>query len=348
MRSTYEEHRAKVENVREYIEVLKNIADIPSQHPEELASKELKSFVSMPQKRSYDYSLIIITLYGIFESYVEKMICAYLDTLKVQISSYNDLPEALRRSHIDLSTKLLGASSAKHGEIKPAEIIANLHSCLNQSSANYQLNVEAFRQHSSNFRKDTLREFFNQAGVDSIQNHIINDPALTSFIRTTMGDEESEAAVPASKYFEKLEDLVERRNVVAHGSKVDDLLSFDYLDEYAQYIYLLMSPIYDGLLEAFYTMAIKANTIDMLGTPIAVYDNKIVCINSSNFPIKVGHILIARNSEGKLKWSPIESIGVNGNFINEISPDQAIDIGMSVSFIAKKNYTYYRYPNISP
>jgi hypothetical protein len=29
------------------------------------------TFITMPQKRSFDYSLIIVTLYGVFENYVE-------------------------------------------------------------------------------------------------------------------------------------------------------------------------------------------------------------------------------------------------------------------------------------
>lgn len=349
MRTTLIEHCAKVDAIREYIKTLKDIAKVPDQHPDEVSAKTFKEFISMPQKRSYDYSLIIITLYGIFESYVEKMMCAYLNSLEKHVHLYNDLPEIMRKSHIDLSTKLIGVNSAKYGKINPNEIIANLHSCLNQlEGEKYQLNIEAFRQHSANFRIDVLREFFNQAGVENIQNYIAQDPDLTSFIRETMGETESKQQLPVTKYFETLEDLVERRNVVAHGSEVDDLLSLDYLDEYAQYIYVLMNSIYNSVLLEFFSIIIEVGSVENLGTPIDVFDNRIVCINSANRLIKVGHILISKNTKGKIRWGSIESIQINGHDVPEVASDQSVDIGMAVSFSAKTTHTYYFYPNNQP
>lgn len=348
MRATYDEHRAKVADIREYIKVLQSVAGIPGDHPEEASAQELKTFITMPQKRSYDYSLIIITLYGIFESYVEKMMCAYLNALRLRVNTYADLPDALRRKHIELSTKLIGTNSTKYGEIRPSVIIANLNSCLNQESEPYQLNVEAFRQHSSNFRKDALREFFIQAGAENVQEYITKDSQLTGFIRKTMGEDESEEKLPFSKYFEMLDDLIERRNVVAHGSEVDDLLSFDYLDQYAEYISLLMAPIYEALLYDYYCITIKANTVNTLGLPIKVFNNSIVCINSSHYGIKVGDTLIGMNSQGEIQWGAIQSIEIDGKRVQEVPSLQAVNVGMVVPFKAKDIYTYYHHPEGNP
>ena len=216
------------------------------------------------------------------------------------------------------------------------------------ASEPYKLNVEAFRQHSSNFRKDALREFFVQVGVDNVQEDITKDSQLTGFIRKTMGEDESEEKLPFSKYFEMLDDLIERRNVVAHGSEVDDLLSYDYLDEYAEYISLLMPPIYEALLYAYYYATIKANAINVLGAPIKVFNNSIVCINSSQYGIKVGDTLIGMNSRGEIQWGAIQSIEIDGERVQEVSPLQAANIGMVVPFKAKDNYIYYHHPEGNP
>lgn len=348
MRATLEEHCAKVTAVREYIKMIKDIANIPIQHPDEQSAKRLKVFLSIPQKRSYDYSLIIITLYGIFESFVEKTVCAYLSALKNQIKIYSQLPEPLRKSHTMLSTKLMGTNSAKYGEVKDNEIIANLNSCLNQSENEYQLNLNAFRQHSSNFRTEAIRDFFKHIGIDNVDQLIAKDPDLTRFIQSTMGEADITATLPVTKYFEIIEDLVERRNVVAHGSNVDDLLSLDILDEYAEYIFLLMNAIYSSSLQEYYSVMITAGIAKNMGHAIQVYNNRIVCLNSANTLIKIGQVLIGENNKNHLYWGNIESIQINGVDVNEVLPEQAENIGMAVSFSAKDTYTYYLYPNNCP
>lgn len=345
MRATYEEHCAKVGAVREYISKIRDIADMPIQYPNEETAKKLKEFLSMPQKRSYDYSLIIVTLYGIFESYVEKTVCAYLSALKNQIKIYTQLPEPIRKSHTILSTKLMGNNSTKYGEVKANEIIANLHSCLNQDENEYRLNINAFRQHSSNFRTESIREFFKHAGVDNIDQLIAQNNRLTEFIRSMMGDTGIDSALPVSKYFEIIEDLVERRNVVAHGSEVDELLSLNILDEYAQYIFLMMGAIYNAVLQEFYSVMIDVGIAKSMGSAIKVFDNRIVCLNSANTLIKPGQILIGANNKGQLHWGEIESIQINNSGVEEVLPEQAENIGMAVSFLAKETYTYYLYFN---
>ena len=348
MRATFDEHRTKIIAVQNYIEMLKHITNIPAKYPHEHASIELKTFLSMPQKRSYDYSLIIITLYGICESFIEKIVCAYLRSIKKQIKIYSDLPDSIRKSHTTLSTKLIDLNSTKYGELKENEIISNLNSCLNQKENDYQLNLDAFRQHSSNFRTDAIRDFFKHIGIDNIDQLIAKDSELTKFMQLTMGEADIINTLPISKYFEILEDLVERRNVVAHGSNVDDLLSLDILHEYAEYILLLIQAIYNSLLEEYYSVMITTGITKEMGHAIQVYNNRIVCLNSANTLIKTGQILIAVNSRNHLHWGEIKSIQINGVNVDEVAADQAQDIGMAVSFSAKNTYTYHLYPHNCP
>lgn len=346
MRATFEEHYSKLAAVKEYIEKLKETNDVVLQHPDEESAKEFKKLISMPQKRSYDYSLIIITIYGVFESFVEKIVCAYLSKLSYYIPKYDSLPELLKKNHIELSAKLIDSSSPKYRELSPKDIIANLHSCLSQTETGYHLNIDAFRQHTSNFRADSLRDFFKLSAVDRMQDHIIKDEALTSFIRSSMGDTAG-STLPPDKFFEYLEDLVERRNVVAHGSDVDDILSLDYLSDYATYIGFLMQAIMNGMFSELYAILLNTTATFELGKPIKIYDNRIVCINSFNQHIRVGDIIISKNTKGSLRFGPIKSIQINGKECKEVGVDRAVDVGLAVPFHAKDVYSYFLLSNES-
>lgn len=345
MYATLDEHRKRIYGIRNYIKMTKEIAMIPSQYPEEGAANKLKGFICMPQKRSYDYSLIIVTLYGVFESYVEKIVCAYLLALNKQIKMYNQLPGAICRSHTALSTKLLSVNSSKFGQIKEGEVIANLNSCLNQTDDDYKLNIDAFRQHSSNFRTDSLREFFKMIGIGNVENRIAQDPSLNAFIQATMGEEGEGGTYPTTKYFEKIEDLVERRNVVAHGSEADDLLSLDILDEYAQYVKLMIDAIYNVLFDEYCSLLVEKSIAKKLGKAIKVYNNQVICINSANNLIKINDIIIGKSVVGKIHWGHIQSLQIDGNDVQEVPVEESKDIGIAVSFHAKDNYEYYLLSN---
>ena len=343
MYTTYREHCIKIETIRNYISTLKEMSSAVTLYPDEKTSELLKHYLSLPQKRIYDYSLIIVTLYGVLENFIVSIMSAYLKAITSVVKNYADLPEKLRKNHVELSTKLLNADYGRYRNIDPNEIIRNLHSCLNQADEEYVLNINAFCQHSANFRIDTIRAFFATVGINNIQAAIVNDDSLVSFLKKAIGDITGDARLPDDKIFETLNSLVERRNTVAHGSPVDDLLSLDYLDEYAQYILLLMNPIYRCLQEAFFTLAIHSGVTHCLGKAIKVYDNRIVCINSSRCFIKKGYVLIAENGDGKLNWGTIDSIEVDKVDVPSINPSEAIDIGMAVSFSAKDNYIYHVY-----
>ena len=340
MLSAYNEHKAKVETIRTYITTLKEIASVSLQHPEEYSAKALLEFVSMPQKRSYDYSLIIITMYGVLESFIEEVLSAYLFSLCDKIKHYSNLPETLVKNHLDLSAKLIGNTSIKYGSITKENIISNLHSCLNQSKEAYKLNIEAFTQHTANFRIDTIQECFKMVGVENIRDSIKKSSPIINFLIQDYSREEI-GTLPDSKYFEILEELVQRRNVIAHGSKIDDLLSLDILDQYCSYIISLMESIYLSLLEKYYEIMVSKNIAQKIGSSIKVIDNRIVCINSSNINIKIGQVLIGKNGKDVFSWGKIESIQLDGKDINEVEADKAVDIGMAVSFKAKDNFTYY-------
>jgi hypothetical protein len=94
---------------------------------------------------------------------------------------YNDLPSAIISHHVDFSMRLIFNQSLRFNRLDKKVIIANLNSCLNQAEESYSLNIEAFRQHTANFRSETLNSFFASVGVTTILNTIQKDIQMTSF-----------------------------------------------------------------------------------------------------------------------------------------------------------------------
>lgn len=343
MELTVEEYCGKIQEVRDYIKKLRDTSTCLENVKNDAAVTIFKEYMSLPQKRSYDYSLIIITLYGILEAFNEQIACAYLSRLSTQITEYSKLPEDIQKNHVGLSLRFINSNSKKYGIIDQGAVVSNLNSCLNQKDGAYTLNLNAFRQHTANFREEIIREFFNQIGCQNIDKEICLDEDLTAYIRQSDGGDDTETEIPQSKYFEIVEDLVERRNVIAHGSEVDEILSINILDEYAQYLSFLLKAIYRSLLKEFFNIVISDKKMGNLGTAIKVYNNCIVCINSNHKLIRKGDTLIAKNIKGHLKWGKIQSIQIEKENVNEIKEDQSINIGMKVDFLAKENYTYYIY-----
>src|SRR5262245_18750387 len=83
-------------------------------------------------ERRFDYNSVVISLYGLLENYVESLLGGYLVALSVTVPQYADLPEAIRDSHIPLSTALIGRAgqSRYKGAVTAEGVIANLHGCL--------------------------------------------------------------------------------------------------------------------------------------------------------------------------------------------------------------------------
>ena len=68
---------------------------------------EFQSFNDKFSKRKYDYTVVIISLYGCFEQLIENFIKDYLMILGNECKVYSQLPSIIRDKHIDLSVSLI-------------------------------------------------------------------------------------------------------------------------------------------------------------------------------------------------------------------------------------------------
>lgn len=295
-------------------------------------------------KAQYDYNTIVVSLYGYLERYIEDLIGEYLDQLSNRVPQFLDLPNSIQTNHLTLSLELSRKADYQKyaSSVRSEDIIAKLHACFTTPNQ-YQLNVQAFTQHNANFRQAIVNETFTQCGIMHIGQSLRHVEPFTSFL----GDEDPERdlkiylAKNDEVVFSRLNDLASRRNDVAHGSPVADILSRDILRSDVNFI----EAYADGLVAVVYeqTLPYMLKHAVMLGTPISVIDNRIVCVEFTSGEIAVGDTLIAKTQDTghPFRGGSILEIQQNQVSLAAVNGGPGIKIGLLVEFGAKQNQEFY-------
>lgn len=345
MKEIWEEYLKKAENLSLYVKRLREIETLTksdSDYQENLSVK-VQDLNKMLTKRLYDYNLIIITLYGILEGFIEQLIKEYLNSLSNSISDYKKLPEVIRINHMMLSAELIKNVDKfeKFKFLSKEKIVNNLYSCISGASK-YVINVDAFVNHSSNFRKEAIREIFKEIGVENITQGICRDEQFKQYFIDYENKEKGDLRhLTEDSFFEILKDIVERRNWIAHGNEVDDILSLGILANYIFYIEHLMGAIYNIVYKQYIVIQIEANDKLFLGKPEKVYNNCIIGIKNQNHKICVGMYAFSKNPiTQEIRAGKILSIKYNDCFLNEIKEEENLFIGIKVDYYVKNDYDF--------
>jgi hypothetical protein len=164
----------------------------------------------------------VISLYGIVESYAEKFITKYLEELSILIKEYSNLKKTIQNKNVyntaNLALKVIEQKLIKYNHLKEEDLISNLHSCI-INSPTYLINYDAFTMLTGNMTHLRMSDLFKQVGID------LNE----KFANYTDFNLSSE------NQFKKLDELVEMRNEVAHGS-VSSFLDPSQIEEYVDFI----------------------------------------------------------------------------------------------------------------
>jgi len=295
-------------------------------------------------KSQYDYNTIIVSLYGYLERYIEDLIGEHMDQVSNLVAKFTDLPPSVQASHLALSLELARKADYQKygGRVRVEDVISNLHACF-ATPDQYELNVQAFAQHNANFRQAVVNDTFAQCGIAGVAQSLRQAEPFISFLKDE--DPERDLDVYLSKddevVFSRLNDLASRRNDVAHGSPVDDIQSLDilrtYIDFIGAYAAGLALVVYERTLPSMLESAV------LLGTPIRVFDSRIVCVEFPEGQIAVGDTLIAktRDTNRPFKGGLIKEIQQNHVSLNMVNGGPSIQIGLLVEFGVKQNQEFY-------
>jgi hypothetical protein len=307
--------------------------------------KELQDhFRTKNNKARYDYNTIIISLYGYLERFIEDLIGEYLTLISSHVPTFAKLPSAIQGNHLALSLELARKADYQRyaGSVRVDDIVARLHACFSTPDK-YQLNGQAFAQHSANFRQSVVTATFGLCGIADISQPLRQAEPFTDFLKEEDPERDMQTYLAGGDdvVFARLNDLANRRNDVAHGTPVDDILSRDLLRSYIGFI----EAFANGLALVVYERSLPLMLKEAvgLGAAINVIDHRIVCVNLPAGKITVGDTLIAKTQDTSrpYKGGPIMEIEQNHVQLRTVDGGPGVQIGMLVEFGAKNNQEFY-------
>jgi len=327
---------AEVGKVDQYRTFLMQIDKFIREHREAPDTEDMRSIIgmclSMPHRKVYAYTAIVISLYGSLERFIESLVEGYVYTIGKRTPKYEQLPDEIRKHHLRKSMDLIEKiERTRRGNLDVTQIIENLHQSLsnNNSSA---LNAEAYSNHTANIRCSVVDGIFNNVGVQGICGRARS--------LAIVEQENQASSVPP---WSLIDDLAERRNELSHGMP-SELLSLDLLEDYISEVYSFARQVYNVANGESLRPLVEHSSM-ALPPAVQVIDNKIVCISNAGHPISVGDYLIAETNDPVLpyRWGRIERIEINKQKVDKVESGPEIFIGLQVDMKTKQNHRYYLY-----
>lgn len=202
------------------------------------ASAFLKANYS--KEKIFDYRANIISLYGAFEQFIEEVIRDYITELSTLVSTFQELNSSITSSYLgrwkDLSGKL---TWAKFSHISEQGLVTNLFDTIVNNRPN--ICPDCFLQNGGNYRHDVIKEMMKSLGFNNYDSQLpLFDP-----LRTLL---DSKGLLNSEMKFMTLDDLVDRRNEIAHGTITLNILSNEscldivyYIECYAEAVSLFLN-----------------------------------------------------------------------------------------------------------
>lgn len=314
-KTSLERFKTEVNLIREYLKHIQYVNDVVGSAVLEKDNEEIKALLNSLKehdksfriaKRLFEYKAAIISLYGLLEKYIETWIKEYLDSLSNLVPNYNELDEKIRNNHFELSIKLINSiisrESAKYQHLTKEEVLRKLNNC-SVPAVNYQINTEAFVISSGNLKHNKIVDLFKLLNID-LNSELIKHESLTKEIGL-QPDEISRKEKDI--VYNKINDLVERRNQIAHGSETLDILGISGLEPYIQFLEVYCQAIFDTLLEKFIKQE-SIHSFQKVEKVVDIFRSKILAFEIDNYTIEVGDMLIVETSEGRFYKKPILEI----------------------------------------
>lgn len=305
---------------------------------------------AVTDRRRYIYAVAIVSIYGLLERYVDSLIADYIGRLSSLVRSFGDMPDAIRKNHFDLSIELarLAADDRYRLDLRKEEIITNLHGCLS-GAVPFQVNSAAFAIHRGNVNLQRIGEFFSKLGVAPHLPKVIRAGTMQSYLRSRHPDRDysriSDSDLQA--VLQPIDDLVARRNDVAHGVvNVDDLESIDLLQERCHFVAAYGTALHEVLMQEVIERQIGLPDATALGRALEVFNRTIVCFEHSQCRIKVGDVLVARTGDPIMpfRFAPIDSIQIDGEDRDEITLTENTRFAVKTSLRATESFEYVVLP----
>jgi hypothetical protein len=295
----------------------------------------VQQYVSI--RRRFDYAAFVVALYASFEKFVENLITAYVK-LEAGRVEYADLPKKLTDKHLTGTAELLWRArrgDSRYVGLSELGVVKNLFECLSGAKP-YELNEAVVIAHDANLRAVEVDALFGAVGIEQICDRACRADAVVAWYCTAQGlDTPPQDGVKRTVLEERLKDIVERRNQVAHrGGNPTDLLGGAAMREAVDFIESLARSIF-GLVVGRY-----------LETHHAASPGRIeLALRGGDGPFKNGTVVVVDKAAQRLfvrqpvfvvmestgaRWGRIQSLQVDGGDVQELAADVSAPTGVGI------------------
>ncbi len=341
-----DDFKTDIASIREYIKHIDLVNGIAKDNRDS-KDKTLTEFCShlsrfRTYKKIFEYKSIVISLYGILEKHINIWIREHTETIPRLILRYDELPEIIRENNFSFSIRLISLISenrfAKYEDLNKEDILAKLNNCLKQGGL-YSLNAEAFMPFSGNLKHSKVIEAFKNLNID-LSKYLKSNKQFVDFYKTKFSkpiDNKGEEA------FKQINEIVELRNDISHGSQVDTILNINEFEDYIFFLEKYGIAIFESILEK--EIEYEANHIyEEVKDIINVYHKgSVLCFEIENTVISKGDFIIVKTADDHYLKKSILEIQKDNIPYDELEVSSKVSIGVNLgSGITKKQKFYIK------
>ncbi len=238
-------------------------------------------------ERIFNFRSNIISLYGSFEQFIESSIKEYFGELLNICHSFSELDISIRNGYLDRWKSLHGKLHYnKFQSLTPIFMVDSLYKSLVENKN--EIIAESFLQNGGNYRNEEIKKSFATLGLTNYSETLRNYEPLVSYFNENGFD----------NYF-KIDEIVERRNEIAHGSNSDNLLNEEIVLDYVEFVEIYAESLTSYLEDQL--LAHKWNIIKAYRTikPINFYSKiSVVEFQEKDIILKAGMDILVKKPNG--------------------------------------------------
>lgn len=218
-----------LDNLEKKNAILDEAYDLPC------ATEEIKNSITALQsvrasEKQFDYAVVIVTLYGQYETYIEKTIKEYLKEMQAGGYLFSQLPQKIQDGYFAKGIGLHGKLEwEKYKHLDEKAIAKSLHETLNQDVQNIM--PEAYYTNAGNYKIDVLAGCLGELGIENAKQMLCQYPSLLSYYQGKFGLDVNVNEKDDAVLYGLLDEVVETRNKIAHTGKVDEIKDKTYVKE---------------------------------------------------------------------------------------------------------------------
>src|SRR5438552_5978706 len=272
----------------------------------------------------YDHCAALTRIYAAYERFVVDLVAEYVLLLPKLYSKYSDLPPSIIRQHRQGIGHILLkiGQKGRYKKLEAQVIVGELATGLSGASA-FTLLTEALFIDRQKLRLDTLVRLFGTLGFTHCGEYIGKHPSIIYFLKK----ERTEHSSPEKE----LHNFVEYRNEAAH-KKVENLLSIDQIDAIARFIVALGIALADMVEEGILQRRMELGHYSLVLTISETHYNGHVVIgipgHGVNLKVDDDIIIFGKNV---CRRAVLQSIQLEGQSVNQVTGDGAIEAGLRLS-----------------